>query len=84
MASRKNDRFLANATGSRPSYSMTDSLVILPYEIVDFGVDNLIDFKDKCNFPWLMSNVIDNETHKLLADGLEYVILERNGKKVSN
>ncbi|XP_022646777.1 uncharacterized protein LOC111270694 isoform X2 [Varroa jacobsoni] len=47
----------------------------------DFGVDNLIDFKDKCKFPWLMSNVVDNETQKLLADGSEFVILERTGKK---
>ncbi|OQR69207.1 5' nucleotidase-like [Tropilaelaps mercedesae] len=48
----------------------------------DFGVDNLVDFKEKCEFPWLISNVIDNETHRLLADGLEYVIVERGGKKI--
>lgn len=29
-----------------------------------------------------MSNVVDNETQKLLADGSEFVILERTGKKV--
>lgn len=48
----------------------------------DFGVDNLTEFAKQTKFPWLMSNVIDNETGKLLADGEEFRILERSGKKI--
>ncbi|KAK8770237.1 hypothetical protein V5799_013295 [Amblyomma americanum] len=47
----------------------------------DFGVDNLTEFAKQTKFPWLMSNVIDNETGRLLADGEEFQILERSGKK---
>ena len=35
----------------------------------DFGIDTLVDFSSKCDFPWLMSNVTDNETGRPLADG---------------
>lgn len=48
----------------------------------DFGVDNLMEFAKQTKFPWLMSNVVDNETGKLLADGEEFRILERAGKKI--
>ena len=34
----------------------------------DFGIDTLVDFSSKCDFPWLMSNVTDNETGRPLAD----------------
>ncbi|KAG0415675.1 hypothetical protein HPB47_007158 [Ixodes persulcatus] len=48
----------------------------------NFGVDNLTEFAKQTKFPWLMSNVVDNETGKLLADGEEFQILERSGKKI--
>lgn len=48
----------------------------------DFGVDNLMDFAKQTKFPWLMSNVIDIETGRLLADGEEYQIMERSGIKI--
>ncbi|XP_064466748.1 snake venom 5'-nucleotidase-like isoform X2 [Ornithodoros turicata] len=48
----------------------------------DFGVDNLMDFAKQTKFPWLISNVVDNETGKLLANGEEYQIMERSGKKI--
>lgn len=50
--------------------------------VADFGIENLINFKNKCNFPWLMSNVLDKETQTLLAEGLEYIVLQSKGKKV--
>src|SRR5688572_17125945 len=49
----------------------------------DFGVDNLVDFSKQTNFPWMMSNVYDNETKLPLADGLVTHIIEWGGKKVS-
>ena len=35
----------------------------------DFGLETLGDLVEKTTFPWLMSNVIDNETGRPLADG---------------
>ena len=50
--------------------------------LADFGVDELLYFNDETNFPWLMSNVIDKETNRALADGKVKKILEWEGKKV--
>lgn len=48
----------------------------------DFGVDELIDFKNKTNFPWLMSNVKDKLTKTLLAEGIEKVVATWHGRKI--
>jgi 5'-nucleotidase len=48
----------------------------------DFGVDNLLSFVNQTTFPWLMSNVFDNETNRTLGDGKIFHIIEKNGKKV--
>ncbi|XP_012556958.2 5'-nucleotidase [Hydra vulgaris] len=48
----------------------------------DFGVDQLINFKRKTNFPWLISNVKDKITKTLLADGLRTVVAEWHGHKI--
>jgi len=50
--------------------------------ILDFGLDILSDLVEKTTFPWLMSNVIDNETEMPLGDGKVKYILESNGKKI--
>lgn len=50
---------------------------------LDFGVDLLTDFAVQTTFPWLISNVIDNETGKPLANGHVTYILENKGKKVN-
>ncbi|XP_035221004.1 trifunctional nucleotide phosphoesterase protein YfkN-like isoform X2 [Stegodyphus dumicola] len=47
----------------------------------DFGVDILMDFASQTNFPWLISNVVDNETGKPLANGLITFVLENKGKR---
>ena len=36
---------------------------------LDFGVDELVDFANESNFPWLMSNVFDKHTKRPLAEG---------------
>ena len=51
--------------------------------MIDFGVDHLVELADKMNFPWLMSNVRDKHTGRLLADGKRKIVLEWKGKKVS-
>uniref|UniRef100_T1ISA7 5'-Nucleotidase C-terminal domain-containing protein n=1 Tax=Strigamia maritima TaxID=126957 RepID=T1ISA7_STRMM len=48
----------------------------------DFGIDNLLHCARETSFPWLMSNVIDNETKQPLADGKIYHIVEWEGKKL--
>ena len=37
---------------------------------------------EKTNFPWLMSNVIDNETGQPLADGKVSHIVDWCGRKI--
>ncbi|CAH4023484.1 unnamed protein product [Pieris brassicae] len=48
----------------------------------DFGLDVLSGLVAKCNFPWLMSNVIDNETGRPLGDGKITHALICNGHKI--
>ena len=50
--------------------------------VVDFGVDHLCEMVQRTDFPWLLSNVIDNLTNKPLADGKESCIIDWNGYKV--
>lgn len=48
----------------------------------DFGIDTLLERVEKTNFPWLMSNVIDNETGRPLADGKVTHIIDWCGRKI--
>ena len=48
----------------------------------DFGIDILNERVEKTNFPWLMSNVIDNETGRPLADGKVSHIIDWCGRKI--
>jgi putative 5'-nucleotidase (fragment) len=50
--------------------------------ITDFGIENLLPFMQKTNFPWLMSNVLDIETNRPLADAQVTHIVEAAGKRV--
>ncbi|XP_045505601.1 snake venom 5'-nucleotidase isoform X2 [Colias croceus] len=48
----------------------------------DFGLDILSGLVAQCSFPWLMSNVIDNETGRPLGDGKITHALICNGHKI--
>ncbi|KAK4310995.1 hypothetical protein Pmani_017489 [Petrolisthes manimaculis] len=48
----------------------------------DFGLERLIEVADQTNFPWLMSNVEDNETGEPLADGVITHTLTWHGWKI--
>merc|ERR550539_480137 len=48
----------------------------------DFGLDALNTVVHGTNFPWLMSNVIDKETNKPLAEGNLWHIAEHEGRKI--
>jgi len=48
----------------------------------DFGLETLADLVEKTEFPWLMSNVIDNETGRPLADGKVHHTIEWEGRKI--
>lgn len=48
----------------------------------DFGVQELTDFVDRCDFPWLLSNIIWKETGRPIADAKEFHILEHDGVKI--
>ena len=49
---------------------------------VDFGIDTLMEHAEKTDFPWLMSNVADNETGRPLAEGKVSHVLEWWGRKI--
>ncbi|XP_059471868.1 snake venom 5'-nucleotidase isoform X2 [Neocloeon triangulifer] len=48
----------------------------------DFGLDVLLDWVSRTNFPWLMSNVLDNETGRPLADGKITHVVQWGGHKI--
>ncbi|KAB7499198.1 Trifunctional nucleotide phosphoesterase protein YfkN [Armadillidium nasatum] len=48
----------------------------------DFGLERLVEVKEQTKFPWLMSNVVDNETDKPLADGHVFKIFLWKGWKI--
>jgi len=48
----------------------------------DFGLETLESLAGRTDFPWLMSNVIDNETGRPLAEGKMHHIIERDGRKI--
>ena len=45
-------------------------------------MENLIDVAESTGFPWLMSNVVDKQTNRPLAEGLVKHIIKWKGKKV--
>ena len=54
----------------------------LYYFIIDFGLEVLSDWVSKTTFPWLMSNVIDQETGRPLGDGRITHVVDWNGKRL--
>jgi len=48
----------------------------------DFGVEHLVSIAGRTSFPWLMSNVRDRKTGRLLAEGWEKLVIEWQGRKV--
>ena len=48
----------------------------------DFGIDTLMEHAEKSDFPWLMSNVIDNETGRPLAEGKVSHVVDWWGRKI--
>lgn len=49
---------------------------------IDFGLEHLISFANKTNFPWLMSNAFDKKSNKPLGEGEVTHIIEKDGLKV--
>lgn len=52
------------------------------YSVTDFGLEVLGDLVSQTNFPWLMSNVIDQETGRPLGDGRITHVIDWNGKRI--
>uniref|UniRef100_A0A1B6LIG1 5'-Nucleotidase C-terminal domain-containing protein n=1 Tax=Graphocephala atropunctata TaxID=36148 RepID=A0A1B6LIG1_9HEMI len=48
----------------------------------DFGLEVLSERVSETSFPWLMSNVIDNETGRPLGDGKITHVVDWNGKRL--
>lgn len=56
--------------------------VLSVYPVTDFGLEVLSDLVSQTNFPWLMSNVIDQETGRPLGDGRITHVIDWNGKRI--
>ena len=50
--------------------------------LADFGIETLQELVEKTSFPWLISNVTDNETGRPLAEGKITHIIEWWGRKI--
>ena len=50
--------------------------------VPDFGLETLNDLVSRTSFPWLMSNVVDRETGRQLADGLRSHVIEWEGRRL--
>lgn len=48
----------------------------------DFGLEILSERVAETTFPWLMSNVVDNETGRPLGDGKVSHVIDRMGKRI--
>ncbi|XP_077284564.1 mannosylglucosyl-3-phosphoglycerate phosphatase isoform X2 [Arctopsyche grandis] len=48
----------------------------------DHGLEVLSKWVSMCNFPWLMSNVIDNETGRPLGDGKITHVVDWGGRRI--
>ena len=49
---------------------------------LDFGVGHLVKVTKRSTFPWLLSNVYDNTTDRILAEGLTSHMVTWQGIKV--
>lgn len=49
---------------------------------LDHGLEVITEHIAKTTFPWLMSNVVDNETGRPLGSGKNTHVIEHNGIKV--
>ncbi|CAI2365170.1 unnamed protein product [Moneuplotes crassus] len=49
---------------------------------LDYGVDRFIELKNKSDFPWLLTNVLDSHTNEPLGETLDHIILEHEGIKI--
>lgn len=52
------------------------------YHVIEFGLDRLIEVNEATTFPWLISNVIDDETGLPLADGEVACIVHWKGWQI--
>lgn len=48
----------------------------------DHGLDGFSDLREKADFPWIISNVIDTESGQPLGGGKVYHIVEHCGRKI--
>ncbi|KAJ1928719.1 hypothetical protein IWQ60_001819 [Tieghemiomyces parasiticus] len=48
----------------------------------DFGIDVLEKLSGQCNFPWLLTNVVDRESGGNIARASPYHLLEHGGLKI--
>lgn len=63
------------------NYLKVDASVYGNHEF-DFDMETLQGLIRKCNFPWLLSNVLDKQTGKSFMNAPEYYIVNKSNVKV--
>lgn len=58
------------------------NICVFHYLNSDHGLEVITEHMKKTNFPWLMSNVIDNETGRPLGSGKSTHIIKHNNIKI--
>lgn len=48
----------------------------------DFLIDQVMKLKRQTNFPWLLTNVFDNQTGNRMGDADEFKIFQKGGFKI--
>ena len=59
----------------KPLNSFKIDVACLGNHDLDYSLEQLTKLKEMTNFPWLLSNIYDKRTKKLLGDAEEYKII---------
>lgn len=81
MSVKSDARYLVTMTSVSSAFVIFSVLMKDPSQ-KDYGLENLVSITERTNFPWLISNVLDIETGRPLAEGKVMEVIEKNGKKV--
>ena len=80
------DQKVREINGFSPNMSLTRTKVagylILINFLPDYGLDVFTQHREKTEFPWIISNVIDSESGQPLGGGKVHHTIEWEGRKL--
>lgn len=48
----------------------------------DYPYEHTLKLVKECNFPWLLGNIVFSKDNTKLGDGKDFIVLEKNNKRV--